>query len=461
MLSRRDFLTGGAAFVTALPVFYGNAYASSYDIDRSKEQFDPGRKLVRDGIEYAEKGKKNNISPVMCEEILDNPEAVFVIRTDVVSNKDIDGKFPPEYEQFALAGYRTARKMFRKGSEKGGTTYIKPNFVGGFNADKRSVNNGVSTHPSFVAGFCDALKEVGNTNIVVGANGGATHENFVESGVCDILHHRGVCFTEGKYTSWSVYKKSEITWVNNPEGIVMRKIPFFRLVKEKDTMFINMAKDRIHNLGITTLTIKNLQGIMPVGYMHVCGGWSSTLNRGTVKNVFNPDYQGEIERLYVKHARMGYTHWDEYGFARAYFNAGGWNAFQNGEFKPDSRIFWFEQWAQRMLDIASNVHPYVNLIEGIVGVDGAGTLHLNNFITISRSMVACDSVASWLMGHDPRELYYTRIANERGMGENNIEKIAIYEITDRGVERIKDYRTLPRARMGVNIYNIGKELRFF
>jgi len=232
-------------------------------------------------------------------------------------------------------------------------------------------------------------------------------------------------------------------------------------VKEKDTMFINMAKDRIHNLGITTLTIKNLQGIMPVGYMHVCGGWPSTLNRGTVKNVFNPDYRSEIERLYVKHDRMGYKHWDEYGFARAYFNAGGWNAFQNGEFKPDSRIFWFEQWAQRILDIASNIHPYVNLTEGIVGVDGAGSLHLNNFITVSRSMVACDSVASWLMGHDPRELYYTRIANERGMGENNIEKIAIYEITGRGVERIKDYRTLPRARMGVNIYRIGKELRFF
>ena len=29
------------------------------------------------------------------------------------------------------------------------------------------------------------------------------------------------------------------------------------------------------------------------------------------------------------------------------------------------------------------------------------------------------------------------------------------------VEKIKDYRTLPRASMGVNIYNIGKELRFF
>ncbi len=461
MTSRRDFLTGGAAFITALPVFYGNAFARKYDIDRSKERYDPGRKLVRDGIKFAKNGKKENSAPVLREEILDNTEAVFVIRTNVVSQKQEDGKFPPEYEQFALAGYNTARKMFRKGSETGGSTYIKPNFVGGFNADERSVNNGVSTHPSFVAGFCDALKEIGNTNIVVGANGGATHENFVESGVCDILHHRGVCFTEGKYKSWSDYNKSEIFWVDYPEGIVMRKIPFFRLVKEKDTTFINMAKDRIHNLGITTLTIKNLQGIMPVGYMHVCGGWPNTLNRGTVKKVFNPDYRREIERLYVKHARMGYKHWDEYGFAKSYFDAGGWDTFRNGEFEPDSRVFWFEQWAQRMLDIASNVNPCVNIVEGVVGVDGANALHLNNFITISRSMVACDSVTSWMMGHDPRELYYTRIANERGMGENNIEKIIIYEITDTGIKRIKDYRSLPKTRMGVNIYRIGKELRYF
>ena len=241
----------------------------------------------------------------------------------------------------------------------------------------------------------------------------------------------------------------------------MKRIPFFSLVKEKDTTFINMAKDRIHNLGITTLTMKNLQGIMPVGYMHVCGGWPSKLNRGTVPRVFNRDYRKEIEHLYVKHANEGYKHWDEYGFAKDYFDAGGWTAFKKGEFEPDRRIFWFEQWAQRMMDIASNVKPSINLVEGIVGVDGAKILHLNNFVTVSKSMVACDSVTSWLMGHDPRALYYTRIANERGMGENDINKIPLFEITGKGIERISDYRTLERARMGVNIYNKGDELKYF
>jgi len=461
MPNRREFLSTGAVFLTALPVFHDNASANPSMREKAKERLDPGMKRVRDGLEYARQHKKSNRSPVLREEILDNPGAVFILQTDISSVKDEDGKFPPEYEQFMRAGYDTARIMFRPVTERGGVTCIKPNFVGGFDADERNVNNGISTHPSFVAGFCDALKEMGNTGIVVGANGAATHDRFVESGICEMFHLRDVCFTEGKYKSWADYDRSEVIWVDYPDGVVMKRVPFFRLVKEKDTTFINMAKDRIHNLGITTLTIKNLQGIMPVGYMHICGGWPSNLNRGTVKNVFNPEYQKEIERLYVKHARMNFKHWDEYGYARAYFDAGGWDAYRKGAFEPDARVFWFEQWAQRIMDVASNITPYINIVEGIVGIDGANFLYLNNFVTMSCSMAACDSVTSWLMGHDPRELYYTRIASERGLGEYDIEKIPIFEITGRGIERVRDYRTLPRARMGVNIYNQGKELTFF
>ncbi|MFC1693520.1 DUF362 domain-containing protein [Candidatus Latescibacterota bacterium] len=462
MKNRRDFLKKGAFVFSALPVFSGNTYASQRDIERARERFDPGMKKVRDGLKAAQRGKKKNIPPVLREEILENPRSVFIVRTGIASTKDNDGKFPTEKEKFRRAGYETAHKMFIKGTSKGGTTCIKPNFVGGFNADERSLNNGVSTHPSFVAGFCDALKELGNTNIVVGANGAATHENFVQSGICEMLHESGICFTEGKYPSWKDYIKPEITWVDYPDGVVMHKIPFFKLTCEEDTTFINMAKDRIHQLGFTTLTIKNLQGIMPVGYMHICGGWPAKLNMGTVKDVFNPDYRKEIEQLYIKHARMNYKYWDEGGHSREYFKLGGWEEYKKGRMNADYKVFWGEQWGQRMMDVASNIKPYVNMVEGIVGIDGANELHLNNFITISRSMVECDSVASWLMGHDPRELPYLRIANERGLGNNNIEDITIYEITDRGIKRINDFRTFPRASMGVWVYSTkDAPLRFF
>ncbi len=462
MKNRRDFLKTGSAVFSALPVFAENAFASQKDIDRAKERFDPGMKLVRDGLKASKKKKKNNITPVLREEILENPAAVFVIRTNVFSEKDEDGKFPPEKEQFLKAGYETARMMFRKGAERGGATYIKPNFVGGFRADERSLNNGVSTHPSFVAGFCDVLQELGNTNIVVGANGAAKHKDFVQSGICEMMHNHKICFTEGKYDSWSDYTRSEVTWVDYPEGIVMHRIPFFSLTMKKDTMLINMAKDRIHQLGFTTLTIKNLQGIMPVGYMHICGGWPATLNRGAVKNAFNPDYRKEIEQLYIKHARMNYRYWDEGGHSSEYFKLGGWDAYQRGEFKPDYKTFWGEQWGQRMMDVNAAISPYVNMVEGIGGVDRKGTLPLNNFITVSCNRVSCDSMASWLMGHDPRELPYLRIANERGMGDNDIDNLDIYEIRKNDIVKVSDYRKLPRARMGVHVYSTkNAPLRFF
>jgi uncharacterized protein (DUF362 family) len=305
---------------------------------------------------------------------------------------------------------------------------------------------------------------MGSTNIVVGANGAAEHEHFVQSGVAEIMHTHGLFLTEGKYKQWEDYIPSEVTWVDYQDGVVMRKVPFFWLIKEKDTTCINLAKDRIHQLGFTTLCLKNLQGTMPVGYMHICQPWNDlkkpmSLQPG--KKVFNPDYQRAIEKLYVKHAQMNYKYWDEGGFARAYFDGGGWEAFRRGEKNADYKLFWGEQWGQRMMDVCSCLEPHVNLVEGIVGIDGANVLHLNNFVTVSRSMVSCDSMAAWLMGHDPRELPFLRIASERGLGENDLDKLAVYELSEKGVEKI-DYRTLTRARMGVNVYGLkDMPLRFF
>ena len=129
----------------------------------------------------------------------------------------------------------------------------------------------------------------------------------------------------------------------------------------------------------------------------------------------------------------------------------------------DTRLFWAEIWAQRMMDIVEVMpKPYVNMVEGVFGRgDGNGIVN-SDFVTVGRDMVTVDAVTSWLMGQDPRELPYLRIANERGIGENDIEKIDIYSLSEKGVEKISDYRYLRRDPMG--IYNLGlKEpgLRFF
>lgn len=469
---RRQFLK----LFPGLPVFAGNAFASTRDIDKAKERPDSGRKLVRDALAYVEQHKAENTPPVLREEILDNPGAVFIFKTGIEGKYDDQNMLPPMVEEFQRAGYEAAQLMFRKGANKGGSTWIQPNFVGCFNADERSVNNSCSTHPGFVSGFADGLKELGNTNIVVGANGAASHENFVQSGVCELLEKHGIFFVEAKYKSWHEYNESEVTWIDYPEGNVLLKVPFLSPIKQKDTTLINMAKTRVNTCCFTTLTIKNHQGMMPVGYMHNCNTWGdgdygggqwgaggtwtvkNAMNIQPKKKIFNPNYQKHVELQYIRHAIKGYKYWDITGDAEKYFAAGGYEAYKRGEYKPGPLLFWEEQWDQRIMDVISNSAPYINMVEGIAG-EQDGALRLNNFITISRNMVCCDAVTAWLMGHDPRELPYLRTTNERGFGENDVEKIPIYDLSKKGIEKV-DYHTLNRARMGVPVYDL-KPLRFF
>ncbi|MBN1291631.1 MAG: DUF362 domain-containing protein [Candidatus Latescibacteria bacterium] len=464
--NRRDFITAATGVVAGLPLFAQCSYLGKTAKREEKVVLYAKKYSVETAMKRAQAGTNSNVPPVLREEILDNPDAVFLVRTNVTSYKKADGSYPDEKEAMERAGFETASKMFRKGSTQGGKTYIKPNFVHFVHHGRQTVNNGISTHPWFVAGFCEVLKDLGNTNIIVGANGGTRHTDFEQAGICELMDSRGLIFLEGKYPDFNEYTKQEVAWIDYPDGVVMRKIPFFTPAVEDDTTFINMAKTRIHNLAVTTLTIKNLQGIMPVGYMHVCGGWPTGLKTAVdlqpAVEVFNPDYQKRVEQNYIRHAGMSYKYYDDGGFAKEYFAAGGWDAFKNGSFEPNFLTFREEQWSQRILDIASNIHPTVNLVEGVFGIDIKDNLYLNNFVAISRSMVACDSVTSWLMGHDPRELFYLRIANERGMGQNDIEKIPLYEITGSGVEKIPDYRKLSRARMPVVMHLLkGGKSRIF
>jgi hypothetical protein len=173
-IDRRQFIR----LFPGLPIFAGNAFASQLDIDKAKERVDPGKKLIRDALAYVAQHKAGNTPPVLREEILDNPGAVFIIKTNLAGTYDNKNHLPPMVDEFQRAGFDAAQLMFRKGTNRGGTTYIQPNFVGCFNAEEWSINNSCSTHPGFVSGFADGLKDIGNTNIIVGANGAASHENF-------------------------------------------------------------------------------------------------------------------------------------------------------------------------------------------------------------------------------------------------------------------------------------------
>jgi uncharacterized protein (DUF362 family) len=308
--------------------------------------------------------------------------------------------------------------------------------------------------------------------MAIGARGSLRHPLVVSSGFQDLLDAHNLPLIEAHVQYFKDYKRSELMWHKNPEGVIARKFPTYRPTFEKKTTFVNIAHAHTHSVGHTTLTIKNLMGIMPRGYGHICDAWT-TLDvwRADIMKDFNRDFRPEVEKIFVRHINEGYKHWDHGGYYKAYRSAGGYEVYKQahdtwrkskGEERKkalarmyeiaDSWMFGSEQWAQRMMDCVQALPaPYVNMVEGVFARgDDAGTVHAD-FVTVGRSATCVDAVTTWLMGHDPREMPYLRIAKERGIGENDIEKIPVYILDSKGITKV-DYRVLKRESLGINIY---------
>ncbi len=310
-----------------------------------------------------------------------------------------------------------------------------------------------------------------------------SNEQFRQSGCKDLFDEHGLPLIEANMQPFKLYKKSELLWHENPQGMINRRFCTYKPAFLDDTFFVNIAHAHTHKVGHTTLTIKNIQGSMPRGHGHICDSWTTMdIWRREFRDDFNPDYRRAVEQSWKRHAETGYKFWDEGGFFESYRRAGGYEAFtamferyessRGDERKAnmerlydlaDSRLFWAEQWSQRMMDIIEVLPPPdLNVVEGIFARGhNTGVMH-TNFVVLGKSMVAVDAVASWMMGHDPREVPYLRIANERGLGVNDIERIPVFTLDERGPARVRDIRGLPRYFLGIYNYGMSEQgPRFF
>ena len=448
-------------------------------LGRHDISWDPSQPLtsrgmtIREGVKLLESRKAGHIAPVLREEILENPGAVFIVKANVTNSRDESGTWKPCDDQMERFGRRVTELVFRKGTYPGTCTFIKPNMVGHFDPDNITYHNGWNVHPHFTGGMVDVLRDLGSTNCAIGVRGGLWHEDMIAWGMTDIFAAHDLPVIEAHVQYFEDYHTDEIQWHENDHGIVARRFPSYKPTFQPGTTFVNIAQAHTHQLGHTTLTIKNLQGIMPRGYGHVCDTWTALdLWRARFMDNFNPAYRKQVEECYFIHANAGFKYWDEGGYVKQYVANGGYDTFMRAYDRYQSskgedrraaleemtriappKVFWAEQWCQRMTDMAECFPaPYVNMVEGVFGRgDDVGVVH-TDFLTVGRSMTAVDSVTSWLMGHDPRQLPYLRIANERRQGNNNIETIPIFMLSERGVERVRDYRTLERTPLGVRQY---------
>lgn len=285
-------------------------------------------------------------------------------------------------EDMAYSGYEFMKALTLTLKEK---VVMKPNVT--VPAD---IDSGIITHPDFLAGMIDYFLEQGlsGDKIMVAEGGGSDKMDkyYEQGGYIPMAEKRGIKLVN---LNWD-----ESIPVELPEGVMLKKIGIAKTVKNDDTFFINVPKYKTHNLAVTTLSMKNLMGtIIPCHERHLCS---------TPK---------------------------EY-------------AERHNEITPNGIELREEILCQRICDLSMASRPDFNIIEGIVGRDGTAFHHGKNIranlVIAGKSTVAVDTVGSYLMGLEPSEIGYLKIAAKRGLGITDIEKINIQEIHNGEIKPCQD-----------------------
>jgi uncharacterized protein (DUF362 family) len=370
--------------------------------------------------------------------ISERPDAVFVLRTQLGGLTDTQG--------MVEAGRLAAAVLFRPaaGVSAKRRIVIKPNITAGLEIDSASGlpfpgQDGVVTSPLFVAGLADGLRRLTTAPIAVAEGTPLTVVNA--RGYTELLRERGLEFLDLNVPQITAteFPETGLNWYP-VHGVVHRDLPFVKPIGDPDVFLINLPKMKAHNLAITTLAVKNMQGAVPLLWpRQFCQGVSALdAMPARVRALFQPDALQRVEALCREHVAAGYPAWDAAGLRD-------------------------ESYVQRAVDLLAGPQPDLHLIEGCTIRDGSGFRRgrdrLGNYLIAGRNAVAVDAIATWIMGHDPRHVGLYRVANERGRGETDPARIAVFLATAEGLTS-SDYRELERVPTGVYRHSDSAVLRF-
>lgn len=89
----------------------------------------------------------------------------------------------------------------------------------------------------------------------------------------------------------------------------------------------------------------------------------------------------------------------------------------------------YERFSGALVDVYSVFRPGLAIMDAIVGMEGEGPRHGNKrslgLIIASKDPVALDAAASRVIGFDPLEIFATRDADARGLGNGDIDRIEV------------------------------------
>jgi uncharacterized protein (DUF362 family) len=285
-----------------------------------------------------------------------------------------------------------------------GPVLIKPNLV-----SARESHLGIITRPEFVHGIVDYLIETGlPPGDIVIAEGSFDDlgPEWEKLGYAKIAAETGVRLFE--------LNSDEPVPVSlrpgGPELTVARSV-----LPSSGYSIINVPKMRCHPMAVTTLSIKNMQGtIVPEAKRHLCSAWGHAHNQVALRR------------------RDGETVSEEE--AKALVEIG------------------IEAFAQAICDVITAARPWLNIVEGIIGRDGTGfhdgRNYQTNLVVAGQDPVAVDAATSYLMGFDPADLIYLRVAAARGLGEARLSHISVVAARDGRVvpAALEEFRLQPPFR---------------
>ena len=194
-----------------------------------------------------------------------------------------------------------------------------------------------------------------------------------------------------------------------PGGVVFEAYPIYRDVTDC-AFFFNVPLAKCHNLGCTTLAIKNLMGILARPERHLC-------------------HIQDIDRPYEN---------------------GIWRLTESGLSLFEDRFY------HKLCDLVAALRslkiPRLCMVDGLVGRDGTafneGENHPLGWTLIGENEVHVDAVATYLMGLDPEKTPYLRFAALRGLGSNRLDEIEVVDLACGGTV---DRQTLSEVRSGEDI----------
>jgi uncharacterized protein (DUF362 family) len=275
---------------------------------------------------------------------------------------------------FAVSGtdpYENTTKILEKaGSEfldsLKSPLVIKPNLVGG------SQNVGATTNPQTVKAIIEYIQANANVDSIVIADGSSsdTEKVFDTLGYRTIFDAMGIKLHD--------LNKDQPVWINGIEPLTERpmKIPIAQTVLNARYL-ISVALPKTHDHGIVTLGLKNLVGVIP-GLK-----WKMGLHGGKFpEDLSNAEFERSI------------------------------NGFH-----------------KNLLAIFKEVRIDFNIIDGTVGMEGAGPISGKakkaDFGLGGADPVAVDSIGTYLMGYDPYEIGYLYLSERSGLGVADISKIDV------------------------------------